>query len=379
MSTYDLEISSIQPDLASERKPVADFLASQQLSYDQDVEHTLVAKRNGIIVGTGPLAGGVLKCIAVDQSYQGEALTNTIVGELELEAYHKGIEHLFVFTKAKNRAVFQSLGFGVVAESSAGEQTDVVLLEKPEGYVDEWLRSLSGAMTGGASTALVMNCNPFTLGHRYLVEQAALRAARQPSRQGEVPGGLRGDPTPGETPGEEGHVVHLFVVSAERSLFPEDVRFRLVQQGTEDLKNVIVHHGGPYIISGATFPSYFLRDSKEVTTAHARLDLQIFGEKIAPALNIRRRMVGEEPYCPVTAAYNREMQHILPHYGIEVEEIPRLLHGGAAISASKVRELIREEKWEEIEHLVPASTWNYLTSAEATAVIERIRREKRRH
>src|SRR6056297_3982083 len=141
MSTYDLEISSIQPELAFERKPIGDFLASQQLSYDLDVEHTVVAKSNEIIVGTGSLAGNVLKCIAVDPEYQGEALTNTIVGELELEAYHKGIEHLFVFTKTKNRSVFLSLGFEVVAETSTAEQTDVVLLEKPKGQMESWLKT----------------------------------------------------------------------------------------------------------------------------------------------------------------------------------------------------------------------------------------------
>src|SRR6056297_986163 len=355
MSTYDLEISSIQPDLASERKPVADFLASQQLSYDLDVEHTIVERSNGIMVGTGSLAGNVLKCIAVDTAYQGEALTNTIVGELELEAYHKGIEHLFVFTKTKNRAVFQSLGFGVVAESSAGEQTDVALLEKPDGQVESWLKSLEKFALPEGATALVMNCNPFTLGHRYLVEAASRRAA------------------------EAGQTVHLFVVSAERSLFPEQVRYDLLKKGTEEFENVMVHHGGPYIISGATFPSYFLRDSEAVTSAHARLDLQIFGERIAPALNIERRMVGEEPYCPVTAAYNKEMRLILPSYGIEVEEISRLEYAGAAVSASKVRELIRENQWNEIESLVPRSTWRYLNSPEAGPVVERIHRENRRH
>src|SRR6056297_1650673 len=355
MSTYDLEISSIQTDLTSERKPVADFLESQQLSYDLDVEHTIVARSNGIMVGTGSLAGGVLKCIAVDQSYQGEALTNKIVGELELEAYYKGIEHLFVFTKAKNRAVFQSLGFGVVAESSAGEQTDVVLLEKPDGQVESWLKTLEKYALPGGATALVMNCNPFTLGHRYLVEQASRRAA------------------------ETGQRVHLFVVSAERSLFPEEVRFQLVREGTREFENVLVHHGGPYIISGATFPSYFLRDSEEVTAAHARLDLHIFGEKIAPALEIRRRMVGEEPYCPVTAAYNRQMQEILPHYGIEVKEIPRLSYAGEAVSASKVRQLIRENRWNEMKELLPAVTWRYLNSPEAGPVVDRIHRENRRH
>lgn len=352
MGVYDIEICSIQLDLASERRLAANFLAWQQLKLDPDVDHTLIIKSGGRLVGTGSLAGNVLKCIAVDPASQGEALTNKIVTELELEAYHRGIDHLFLFTKAHNRAVFQSLGFGLVNESAAA---GIVLLEKPEGHVDEWLRSLSGSAAGAPSTALVMNCNPFTLGHRYLVEQASQRAAAA------------------------GQSVHLFVVSAEKSLFPERVRFELVRKGTEDFENVTVHHGGPYIISGATFPSYFLRDAEEVTAAHARLDLQIFGERIAPALDIRRRMVGEEPYCPVTAAYNREMQMILPQYGVEVEEIPRLSHAGAAVSASKVRELIREGQWQAIKELVPATTWEYLNSPQADPVIERIRRENRRH
>ena len=362
MGVYDTEICSIQLNLASERRLVENFLASQQLKLDPDVEYTVGVKRRGQLVGTGSLAGNVLKCIAVDPDSQGEALTNTIITELELEAYHRGIDHLFLFTKAGNRVVFESLGFGLVSESAAA---GIVLLEKPDGQVDLWLKELAASVSDrgkradsavpGPSTALVMNCNPFTLGHRYLVEQASRRAAAA------------------------GQGIHLFVVSAERSLFPQSVRFRLVQAGTADLPNVMVHHGGPYIISGATFPSYFLRDDEAVTAAHARLDLQIFGEKIAPALDIRRRMVGEEPYCPVTAAYNREMHTILASFGIEVEEIPRLSHAGAAVSASKVRELIREDHWKAIKELVPATTWEYLNGPEAAPVIERIRREDRRH
>ncbi len=356
MGAYNYEIFSIQLDLASERRLVEKFLASQQLKLDSDVDHTLVVKSGGKLIGTGSLAGNVLKCIAVDQDYQGEALTNKIVTELELEAYHRDIEHLFLFTKAENRTVFESLGFGTVAGiGRSGEEPGIVLQEKPDGQVDTWLKALAVSEAAGPATALVMNCNPFTVGHRYLIEQASRRAAA------------------------EGQLVHLFVVSAERSLFPQQVRYELVRKGTTGFENVRVHHGGPYIISGATFPSYFLRDSEAVTASHARLDLQIFGERIAPALNIRRRMVGEEPYCPVTAAYNRQMQRILPAFGIAVEEIPRLSHAGTAVSASKVRELIRENDWTSIEALVPPSTWEFLNSPAAVPVIERIRHAKRRH
>lgn len=353
MNGYDYRIKTIQTDMPADRQLVEQFLSARGLVYDRDVSYTLLIQKGQKIIATGSLAGNVLKCIAVDADYQGEALTNKIVTYLELEAYHKGIERLFVFTKHDNSRLFQSLGFGLVAQTE-GEQ-GVALLEKPDGEIDMWLQRLAAERSNVPTTALVMNCNPFTLGHRYLVERAAERAAQKK------------------------HYVQLFVVSEEKSLFPEAVRFDLVKRGTADLENVTVHHGGPYIISGATFPTYFLRDDERVTAAHARLDLQVFGERIAPALNITRRMVGEEPYCPVTSAYNQQMQQVLPEYGIEVEVIPRLTHEGTAVSASSVRELIRNGRLAEVRELVPTVTWEYLNSEEAQPVIERIKREKRRH
>jgi len=351
MAEYDYTVETIQYDISSERKPVEEFLRRLHLSYDADVTYTIVVKAGKEIAATGSMAGNVLKCIGVSPDYQGQTLTNTVVSKLEMEAYYQGIDHLFLFSKPGNRDKFMGLGFQPVGEYPG----EVVLLEKPAGRVEEWTAELSRARTGDHSTSLVMNCNPFTRGHRYLVEQAAAKAA------------------------SESEDVHLFVVHEDRSLFPRNVRFQLVRNGNSDLPNVHVHSGGPYIISSATFPTYFIRDAGEATRIHAGLDLHIYGSRIAPALGITRRMVGQEPYCPVTRAYNRAMSGILPQYGVEVEEIPRLEIGTRAVSASVVRDMIRAGRLQEVRELVPETTWEYLTSPSAAPVLERIQREDRRH
>jgi len=324
----------------------------------------VVMKEGSRIVATGSLAGGVIKCVGVEPEFQGLALTNTIVSHLEMEAYRRNRERLFVFSRPRNRAAFEDLGFQSVGEYPE----EIVLLEKPGGGLLEWAMSEGAdqerSATEAANVALVMNCNPFTKGHRYLVEQASRRA----------------EELYGSTVDESRGVVHLFVVSEDRSLFPAAHRLRMVREGTADLSNVRVHPGGPYIISSATFPTYFIRNPDDIVRTHAGLDLHIFASRIAPLFGIKRRMVGHEPYCPVTAAYNRAMKDILPTYGIELEEIHRLEQGGRAVSASTVRDLIRQERMDEVKKIVPETTWRYLGSAEARPVIERLKKEKdRRH
>jgi [citrate (pro-3S)-lyase] ligase len=178
-------------------------------------------------------------------------------------------------------------------------------------------------------------------------------------------------------------VLHVFVLSEgthDQGDFPPEVRRTLVEQGTAHLPNVIVHPTGPYLISAATFPDYFLRKTSEsaghgaaasvvgavasvaggAAAINAELDLVIFAEHFAKPLGIRRRFVGTEPFSPVTAAYNRQMQAVLPRYGIEVREIPRKEHAGRAISATEVRRLIAQGRIEELRPLVPEVTWQYL-------------------
>ena len=188
-----------------------------------------------------------------------------------------------------------------------------------------------------------MNANPFTLGHQYLVEKAA----------------------------SENDILHLFIVSEDASLVPFSVRKKLVMEGTAHLKNIRYHDSGPYIISNATFPSYFQKDEQAVIESHAMLDLTVF-TKIAAALGINRRYVGEEPTSLVTGIYNQIMSEKLPENGIECVIVPRKENKGSVISASTVRQALKEENWPLLAELVPETTLNYFKSPDARPVIDKI-------
>ena len=170
----------------------------------------------------------------------------------------------------------------------------------------------------------------------------------------------------------ENDVLHVFIVSEDASLVPFSVRKRLVVEGTSHLHNLVYHDTGPYIISSATFPSYFQKDDEAVIQSHANLDLEVF-VKIAGALGINARYVGEEPKSLVTGIYNRIMSEKLPEHGIKCVIVPRKTEGGEVISASNVRQAIKDGRLEDIRGLVPESTYNFFAGPEAEGVIRKIK------
>ena len=202
---------------------------------------------------------------------------------------------------------------------------------------------LSQSRTEESAAAIVMNANPFTLGHLALVERAA----------------------------REFPAVHLFVLEEDASLVPFAVRWKLVTEGVARLPHVVCHRSGPYLISSATFPSYFLKDEAAVIQGHARLDLALFGQ-IAKSLNITARYAGEEPSSQVTGLYNQVMAQELPKVGIQFIEVPRASLDGMPISASTVRKLIHDGNLEAIRPLVPDSTWKFFHTPEAAPAIAAI-------
>lgn len=137
------------------------------------------------------------------------------------------------------------------------------------------------------------------------------------------------------------------------------------------LKNIVYHDSGPYIISSATFPSYFLKDEANIIESHAKLDLAVF-QRIAAELGINRRYVGEEPHSQVTGIYNEVMKSELPKSGVECVVVPRKEMGGAVISASTVRQCIQRGDFDALSSLVPQSTLNYLCSKEAEVIVKKI-------
>ncbi|MEK6265597.1 MAG: [citrate (pro-3S)-lyase] ligase, partial [Clostridium sp.] len=171
----------------------------------------------------------------------------------------------------------------------------------------------------------------------------------------------------------KGKEVLVFIVEEDKSSFPFKYRYDMVKEGVSHLPNVKVIKGGEYIISEATFPSYFLRKADERLVAYTTLDATVFGRYFCEALNITKRFIGEEPYCKVTNAYNDALKQILPTYGVEVVEVKRKALMGDIISASKVRKLIKEDKISEIENIVPSSTWKFLNTKAGKEIMGEIR------
>ena len=289
---------------------------------------------DGTLIATGARYRNILKCIAIDHEHQGGSLFNTLMSALMNDVHRAGYNACYVYTKASARDAFAWLGFREIAHVD----DKLYFLENALHGLPQYLETLRGEyVAGGRIAAIVMNANPFTNGHRYLVEKAA----------------------------RENDVVHLFVLSEDLSHYPGSVRLALVQAGIAPLKNVHVHPTGDYIISAATFPSYFLREDDDVTTIQARLDARIFKEHIAPALGITKRYVGHEPYSAATAIYNEALQQefaTAPPLALEIVE--RLRADGAYISASRVRELIAAGNLDAVRPLVPPTTFAYLQGGE---------------
>ena len=265
---------------------------------------------------------------------------NSIVSHLIEVQFSRGNTHLFLYTKCDSARFFGDLGFYEIARING----QIVFMENKRTGFSGYLNSLEKQKESAPRVAaLVMNANPFTLGHQYLVEKAA----------------------------SENDILHLFIVSEDASLVPFSVRKKLVMEGTAHLKNIRYHDSGPYIISNATFPSYFQKDEQAVIESHAMLDLTVF-TKIASALGINRRYVGEEPTSLVTGIYNQIMSEKLPENGIECVIVPRKENKGAVISASTVRQALKEENWPLLAELVPETTLNYFKSPDARPVIDKI-------
>ena len=338
----DYSISQVYPRDAKAIAQIDALLEAEGIRRDGNLDYICAMfDENYRVIATGSCFGNTLRCFAVSSAHQGEGLLNEIISHLMEVQQARGNLHLFLYTKVKSAKFFGDLGFHEIARVDG----TLVFMENRKSGFPNYLNNLEKTKKEGVSAALVMNANPFTLGHQYLAETAAGRC----------------------------DTLHLFVLSEDASLVPFSVRKKLVQAGVAHIPNVVLHDSGPYIISSATFPSYFLKDEAAVIDGHARLDLAVF-TKIAQALNVTHRFVGEEPTSQVTGLYNKIMAEELPKAGIQCHIIPRKEAGGRAISASTVRVALQNSDWDTLRTLVPQTTLDYFTSPEAAPVLARIRR-----
>lgn len=289
----------------------------------------------GFLAASASLKGDMIQGVAVDPSRQGEDLMGTLLTHVIKVAGERGLSDLYLFTKPEKAVQFEGLGFRHVATA----RPYAALMEwgsKGIGAYKEKLRKVR--KDAGVAGAIVMNCNPFTRGHRYLVEQARAQV----------------------------DVLYVIVVEEDKSLFTFAHRIEMARRATADLENVVVLGGDRYAVSSLTFPSYFTKE-ENLAAAHTAMDAEIFARHIGPELGVTKRFVGTEPLSPVTEVYNQALLARLPRAGIEVEVIERLEEEGQPVSASRVRALLgdsldmpSEDRLAELAKLLPQPVLEYM-------------------
>ena len=350
-------ISEAPLSLNAVRRRVEAFLAANGLRLaplDRYVVVTRDEDGDEILAGGG-LDGNVIKCVAVSESARSEGLMNILVSRLIAIAREEGRESVKAFTKPENEGIFKSLGFGLLASAPKA-----ILMENGRGGLPEYKKYLASLARPGRNGAIVMNANPFTKGHRYLVEQAASQVDN----------------------------LYVIVVKEDRSRFPYAERKAMIDAGCAGLDNVIVCEGSDYAISAATFPTYFLKKLDDATDTQIALDLDLFVNHIAKPLGVTVRFAGSEPEDALTRRYNELMAEILPGTSVAVVrqdhqpdselvegsavrqarrpidfvEIPRLEQNGNPISATSLRRALDKGNLKEAMEYIPKSTVPYLVA-----------------
>lgn len=350
-------ISEAPLSLNSVRRRVEAFLAANGLRLaplDRYVVVTRDEDGDEILAGGG-LDGNVIKCVAVSESARSEGLMNILLSRLIAIAREEGRESVKAFTKPENEGIFKSLGFALIASSP-----NAILMENGRGGLPEYRKYLESLARPGRNGAIVMNANPFTKGHRYLVEQAASQVDN----------------------------LYVIVVKEDRSRFPYVERKAMIEAGCAGLDNVVVCEGSDYAISAATFPTYFLKKLDDATDTQIALDLDLFVNHIAQPLGVTVRFAGSEPEDALTRRYNELMAEILPGTSVAVVrqdhqpdselvkgsalrqarrpidfvEIPRLEQNGNPISATSLRRALDKGNLKEAMEYIPKSTVPYLVA-----------------
>ena len=412
-----MEIQTLNPATPRQRQRIEAFLKRNALRIDDMNYYAAMLDDDGEMIAGGGLKDDVIKCVAVDDAHKGEAIANTLVSHLISHANQEGYGCIKLFTKPKNRQLFESLSFRLLAEAPeailmetgiGGISNTVEALKKikeesekykeynkeckednkeckednkeckeeektnlntttPQHLNTSYLNTTTPQhlntsylntstpqhlntsylntstpqhlnTTPPRGGVVVMNCNPFTLGHRYLIEQAAKQVER----------------------------LYVMVVREDCSLFAYRERKAMVEQGVADIENVSVIDGSDYAISRATFPTYFLKRLDDAADTQMLLDLDLFRRHIAPALGATVRFVGTEPTDQLTRRYNQLMHEALK----DVREINRLEKDGNAVSASRVRRAMEEGDMNTIRQLVPPTTLPYIIAHLATQALQ---------
>jgi [citrate (pro-3S)-lyase] ligase len=322
--------------LQHEKDQAYALVQSQGLSIDEKIDLTIGIYDETVLVATGSLYANVLKMIAVDPKRQGENLTALVLQTLIDRLTERNITKYFIYTKPEYQEIFSSLHFSLIIQTDA-----IALFENASYTIRERLSDLKKTLKleRGTTASIVMNCNPVTKGHLYLIEKCA---------------------------SQQDNVI-IFLVEENLSVFPFQVRYKLLKKATSHLRNVHVLPSTPYIISAATFPTYFLKEIDQASQMYMDLDIMIFKKYFMDIFNIDFRYAGTEPLDFMTRQYNETMHRILKDQWISID---RLSHDHHIVSASLVRRLARDQKFKSLKPFVPGVTYRFLISKKGKALFK---------
>lgn len=323
--------------LDEEKQVLTDFLKKYDLDYELDIDYSILVYYQEDLIATASLANNVMKCFLVDREFIGQNVTGLMFSHLVHVLAQKGINHYFVFTRPSNEQIFKSLNMKVLVTTM-----NTLLLEGGDSIYNV-LGKLKKEynISDKKKSCVIINANPMTLGHMYLIETAA----------------------------KESEEVLVFVVSEDLSSFPFSDRFEIIKEATSKLDNVTVLPSLSYLVSKITFPKYFLKEDQLIQDEQTLVDVIIYKEYYTKIFNIKKRYLGEEPLSFNTSKYNKVLKDYLND---NVKIIERKKEGSMVISASLIRKLIKANKLSQVKKYVPEATYNYLLSEKGQRIVKKI-------
>ncbi|MBZ7986895.1 GNAT family N-acetyltransferase [Campylobacter canadensis] len=292
-----------------------DFIKANSLEFSDEIDLAFVVFYKDKIIACICKFKLMIKYVIIDKEHQKENIFSLLLNTMITYAKEQNINTLRLCTCKHNAIKFQNFSFRLLCTSK-----ELCLLEYGYSLFDEFINNIRAKLdTNKSYTSIVMNANPFTLGHKYLIDCAL----------------------------KHNENLILFIVSEDKSFFTFKERFMIVKENLKKYKNILIFPSGDYIISNATFSTYFLK--QDINLAKSYLDAKIFSSLIAPCLNIKSRFVGSEPNCKVTNAYNMALKECFKEDNLDLFELSRISINNKIISASLIRKYIAENNFNEIK------------------------------
>lgn len=204
------------------------------------------------------------------------------------------------------------------------EMHDVMADYVERKYIRQYFNDFCGEKYNSVG-AVVMKGDPFSYGHRYLVEQAL----------------------------QQVEFLIIFVIEEDIYQFSFEERYRMIVEGTSDLENVMVVPNDDFVFSRKTYWEYYRPREEGVAVLNAEYDINLFADYIAKPLHITHRFVGQDIKEQMVLVYNEVLKRILPQKGIHYIEVPAISSGDEKRYTSQIRRFLKNKEYDKLCSLIP--------------------------